>query len=475
MPVDAQAMEAIRENPAAAAALLRSSFRHFVAVFHRYMWNSPFCFRPFHHEIIRKLEGLAFGTAEKQRLYIGMAPRFGKTQLCIYFFAWSYALNPGCNFIAASYGDTLIVKISRQARAIVESELFQLLFGVHVKRGSSAAELWSIEGGGEFRAATIGGVITGFGAGSADPGYGGALVIDDFMKADDSRSESLKRGVIDSYNTTLKSRLNSPHTPVIIIAQRLAVDDLIGYIEETEAELWDFFLLPTLDEDSGRSIWEEKMPAEALLRIKDISPGTFYAQYQQTPIIAGGEVFRSEWWSFYPTGQTFAYRRIYICADTAMKTGEANDFTAIGVFGLSRDGEIHLLDMDHGKYEAPELQAHLLAIYQKWRYPHSNIRCSAVYIEDKASGTGLLQTLRRQGMPVLPIKPDRDKYTRAMDAVPYIANGAFKLPDSREHPISRKVIAEAEAFRSDMRHKHDDIVDMLAYGITKSVAGTGIF
>lgn len=414
---------------------------------------------------------------DSKHLYIGMPPRFGKTQIVKYFVAWSYAINPACNYILTSYGAELVADTSKYIRELIGSELYRKLFpGVMVDSASSASDLWKIKGGGGFRAATLEGVVTGFGAGTAGEGYGGALIIDDFLKATDARSAAAKAGVIAAYTGSLKSRRNSPQTPIVVIAQRLAIDDLIGYIEENEREQWDFLLLKGYDEEKGKSAWEERITTAELERLRAQAPGVFAAQYQQTPIVAGGDVFKTEWWGFYDPGDAgYIYKRVYICADTAMKTGQQNDFTVLGCFGIMRSGEIHLLDMVRGKFEAPELEKVFTDFYEKWRRMSRPglPKVSAVYIEDKASGTGLIQSVRRKGIPVIPMKPTRDKYTRALEAVPTIAAGLFKLPKNASDRISAAVIAECEAFRSDMSHVHDDIVDVICYGVEKSVRGGG--
>lgn len=491
-------IDKMKQAPKPWGMALKTSLRRFIAVFHFYRHSEQFTFRPFHLEIIKKLEGLVFrdeaappggkiegkgkrnsivGVEDIRNLYIGMPPRFGKTQIVKYFVAWSYAVNPACNYILTSYGAELVADSSKYIRELVSSELYQVLFpGVRVDNASSAADLWRVKGGGGFRAATLDGVVTGFGAGTAAEGYGGALIIDDFLKATEARSKANKEAVVAAYTGALKSRRNSPQTPIIVIAQRLATDDLIGYIEENERPQWDFLLLKGYDEEKGRSAWEERITTAELERLKAQAPGVFAAQYQQSPIVAGGDVFKTEWWQFYdPADSGYIYSRVYICADTAMKTGQQNDYTVLGCFGLLRNGEIHLLDMVRGKFEAPDLERVFVEFYEKHRkVARPGLpRVSAVYVEDKASGIGLIQSVRRKGVPVIPLKATRDKYTRALEAVPTIAAGLLKLPEGKGNPVSAAVIGECEAFRQDMSHVHDDIVDMICYGVEKATKQRG--
>jgi predicted phage terminase large subunit-like protein len=520
--IDDDFLTKLQQNKYQTGYLLRCSLLHFIAVFHFYIFREQFTFKKFHLDLIKKLESLVYGKkfysadnlsndlknkieirntinqsliksnkenklklsdiesqeTDKNFLYIGMPPRFGKSQIIKYFIAWSYAINPKSNFIYTSYGSDLIIKSSKEIREIIASRLYYNFFGLTIDPKTSGAELWQISGGGAFRASTLQGVITGFGAGTANQDkFGGALIIDDFLKASDAGSQAEKKAVISAYTETLKSRLNNPKVPIVIIAQRLAVDDLIGYIEEIERDDWEFYLIKGFDEASQKSIWEERISTDYLLKMKNQVPFVFYSQYQQEPIVAGGDVFKTEYWQFYDTTDLgIYYKKIFICCDTAMKTGEANDFTVLGAFGVQRGTNIvHLLDLVHGKFEAPELEAVVMNFYKKWRQPikHGAI-CSNVYIEDKASGTGLIQSIKRKGIPITPIRPNSDKFTRSQSAVPVIASGNFKLPNGAGDFISRKVISECEAFRADMSHKHDDIVDVICYGIEYGTKTSGI-
>ena len=454
----------IMDNPKESGALLKASLKCFISVFHYYTFRRQFIFKPFHDEIIQKLEDIVFDRAEKQNLYIGIAPRSGKSQIMQYFICWSYAINKACNFIMTSYGDKLVLKFSGQSKAIIESELYKCLFNLKCVKDTTAKDLWKIDGGGEFRATSLKGTITGFGFSTPEKGYSGALIIDDTIKSDDYKSVVEKQNVIDVYTNTLKSRANKPDAPIIIIAQRIAKDDLIGWIQENEAEDWDFLIIPTLNEND-ESIWEDKFPAHKLVKMRDNNPFLFYSQYQQEPIILGGSVIKEEWFRFYPTYQNVQFRRLFITADTAMKVKEANDFTAIGLWGLTQQNDLYLIDLLHGKWEAPDLERQFIAFWNKWRNGINSCKPNGAYIEDKASGTGLIQSIKHKGMPIIPFMPEKDKLTRVMDVTPYIESGLLYLPMSKDFEMSRKVINESVAFTADMSSPHDDIIDCMSMAL----------
>ena len=75
-------------------------------------------------------------------------------------------------------------------------------------------------------------------------------------------------------------------------------------------------------------------------------------------------------------------------------------------------------------------------------------------VEDKASGTGLIQQLKREGVPVVGIPRDRDKVTRGYDTAPMIEAGNVLLPQSA--PFVSDFLYEASLFPNGA---HDDQLD----------------
>lgn len=465
-------IESLRDDQITARAVLLSDFSLFIKVFHYYTTRKQFKFKPFHYKIIRTLEKYAFKDNEKPNLYVGMAPRYGKTTIMNYFISWGFALNPYSNFIATSYGDDLVKKFSATIRAIVDCDLFRELFNVRISKDTSSKDLWKIQNGGEFRAASLQGVITGFGAGTEDIStFGGCLLIDDYLKASDYGSRTKKEQIVDIYENTLKSRRNAGlDTPIIIIAQRLAKDDLIGHIKDTEPDDWEFLEIETYDEQKGTTIWSEKHTPEQMERMRNVNAFLFYSQYQQKPIVLGGAVIKTEYFRYYPVNQTMAYQKIFMTGDTASKTKEHNDFSVFCVWGVTKTNRLQLLDLIRGKWEAPDLKKEFLRLWARWKVSDLGI-CSGVYIEDKASGTGLIQDIKRMGgVPIIGWETQKDKLQRVEDSLDYIASGLVELPVSKDYSFVPDLLSECEAFTRDDSHDHDDMVDNLSMAVEIGLA-----
>lgn len=168
----------------------------------------------------------------------------------------------------------------------------------------------------------------------------------------------------------------------------------------------------------------------------------------------GGDVFRREWWSFYHERPP-DFDSVKVFVDTAMKKGQKNDFTVFQLWGRRRDS-IYLLEQWRAQVEAPELYEMADRIYAEARLFAA---FHGLMVEDKVSGTGLVQVMKRRGQRVKGLQrgPRDGKVERANLAAPYIKAGSVYLP--RRAPWLEAYLKEFDQFRSDMSHAHDDQVD----------------
>jgi predicted phage terminase large subunit-like protein len=250
-----------------------------------------------HHEIIiNALEKIARG--EITRLIINIAPRYSKTELAVKnFIAWGLASSPSAKFIHLSYSDDLALDNSEETRDFVDSEYYKELFPeVEIKKDAKSKKRWNTSEGGGVYATSTGGQVTGFGAGRVDDedlineiesinpadGFGGAIIIDDPIKPDDVYTVARDK-VNTKFDTTIRNRVNSRKTPIIVIMQRLHTDDLSGYLLKLEGEeVWTVISLPVIKED-GSALWPFKQNIEELKKLRELNPYVFDTQYMQNP------------------------------------------------------------------------------------------------------------------------------------------------------------------------------------------------
>ena len=253
-----------------------------------------------HHRVIcDALDSVMDGKIRK--LIINIWPRSGKTDIAVKkFMARGLAVNPSAKFIHISYSDDLACDNSDEVRELVKSEEYQALFPyVRVSPTTDSKKKWyTTEGGGVYAVAS-GGQITGFGAGAVDDGgecrFSGAIIIDDPIKPDDALNDSAREKVNMKFETTIRNRVNSVNTPIIVIMQRLHENDLCGYLMKADPGEWTVLSIPAVqdDGDSAVSTWESRFPMAELKRIEERSPFVFETQYMQNPTPMEGLMYAS--------------------------------------------------------------------------------------------------------------------------------------------------------------------------------------
>lgn len=442
--------------------LARRDFKYFVKQTYK-----GYFFSKFSIEVCNALNQFLVDVEAGKRpiLIIQAPPQHGKSELASRRFpAFAFGRNPDFRIAECSYSADLANSMNRDVQRIMLEDGYKTIFpeaSLNSKRISTLdsqplrnSERFDIVGHRGYYVSTgVGGPLTGK---SVDIG----IIDDPFKNMKEARSPAVIESVVSWYNTVFLTRL-SQKSGQLIMATRWTLEDLIGYVIEKNKDSGRLTVLrfPAIDEDSCPLV-PELHSLEKLMETKaSLNEFEWEALYQQNPQVIGGNIIKDEWWRFYASS-TVDYKYMFMVADTAQKTKEANDFTAITFWGLTKQNELYLVDMIHGKWEAPDLEVKAVQFWSKWQNGINGVRPRAFYIEDKASGTGLIQTLKRKFViPIRPIQRATDKLTRVLDASVHIENGRVYLPINADTDISRKVIAEAGAFSADMKHKHDDIVD----------------
>ncbi len=445
------------------------------ATWFRYMFRvlegTPFIIESLHKDLLETLESVFNG--DKTRLNINLPPRSGKTTLAKYLVAYALTYNPKSNIIYTSYSQSLLSDIALSVQNILEHPIYKAMYPNNIRfeeeytdpvndfwkdylQKETGKNLYSSKKiitrqGGTVLFSSIGASITGYGAGIRNAKkFAGFLCIDDGNKPADITSETLRNRVIRYYEETLLSRLNNSNAPIINVQQRLHLSDLSGILIKKYG--FETLKKPLLDENGICQLPSQYTPK----RIKELQVNNymFQAQYMQEPIILGGSVIKREWFGYYNPTLQQTYKRIVISADTAMTVKEKSDYTCLLVGGVTAQNKLHILEMVHAKFEYPELKQAVINLYNK--YKEGETKCSAIYIENKASGIQLIQDFKKAGLPVCGIDVTKDKLTRVEEILEYLASGLVLLPESESYGNNPEFLAECEGFTRDFSHQHDD-------------------
>ena len=270
--------------------------------------------------------------------------------------------DPTRRIICVSYSEGLARKHANDFRAVMRSPLYMRLFPGARISAAKDTELEAMTTARGYRYATsVGGTLTGRG--------GNLLIIDDPMKPQDAHSDSARETLKQWYANTLLPRLDSKaEDAIIVVMQRLHVDDLIGHLLEQGG--WSELNLPAIAEAEqivplgqgrhhrrkiGELLHPEREPKSVLDELKrSMGSADFAAQYQQEPIPAGGNLIKWSWFTPYdePPPEWERGDKLIVSWDTAMSAGELCDYSACVVLQV-RDEAACVLDVVRERLDYP--------------------------------------------------------------------------------------------------------------------------
>jgi len=432
---------------------------------------------------------------------INVAPGATKTEFwSIHLPAYCLTKFPRLRILNASYSRDLVTENSERTRALIRSDEWQAAYGHEIEKDK--ADNWTVTRNGkrifQMFSRSNGGQITGARGGFMGNGFSGYVGADDWDKPDDMFSDAKRKKSHVRLVNTLRSRRakkdDKNPTPMLFIQQRLHVDDSSAFIlgggmglsvdlHITIPALVDQDYIDNLpdgirercerDVKKGEcvngqwSFWPEAEGVRNLIALRNANPYTFTSQYMQHPESLDGGIFSSDDFVYFgdddgadlPHPNHYDYRIITV--DTAQKTNTWNDWTVFAEWGVTPT-HIHRLSYQRAKMKADQLRRDF-ASFVKSAHNKNSPRAGvlrAVYVEDKSSGTGLIQEVDgKLPIRITPVQRDKDKLTRAMDVQAHHIAKKVALPYGE--PDNFEFVSEVAAFSHDDSHKHDDQTDVM--------------
>jgi predicted phage terminase large subunit-like protein len=265
------------------------------------------------------------------------------------------------------------------------------------------------------------------------------------------------------YQETIATRLDDPKTgAIVVVGQRLHEDDLIGRLRQTGN--WEVLSMPAIaiEEQTfllGDNMEFTRVPGEpldperlGLIELKniqaEIGERAFEAEYQQRPVLPGGNLIKLEWFKIYdkPLPRSH-YEAIVQSWDTAAVPGESNDYTVCTTWGIIGQ-HVDLLDVHRKQYLYPQILQAALKLRANWKP-------NLIVVEKASTGLSLKPDLVRKGASeALWLSPKAGKVERMVAQSAKIESGQVRLPKST---------LWLEAFRAEVaafpNGKYDDQVD----------------
>jgi predicted phage terminase large subunit-like protein len=368
-----------------------------------------------------------------RRLIVEMPPRHSKSETCtIKFPAWYLGRHPDRRIILAAHTANLALRFSMRGRNDF-AQYGPEVWGLSVDPAASAMYRWDVLDAqapsgrppGGVIAAGIGGPLTGQGAHLA--------IIDDPVKGPEDANSALQRDNIwDWYRFVLRTRLQ-PDGAVVLVLTRWHEDDPAGRLikaakDDLSGDQWVVLRLPALaevDDPLGRAPGEPLWPDQfslAALEATRASVGSYVwsALYQQRPQPAGGAVFKRSWFRYFEedgeyyilrlTGREKRFKQaqcwIFQVCDPAATESERSDYFVLSTWAVTPDRDLLLLDVLRERAETTKHKAIMRSQFERWRP-----RCQ--FVENATFGLNIIQECKLDGLPVRPVRADRDTVSRA--------------------------------------------------------------
>ena len=444
--------------------------------------TSPFTLDPFQRYTCDRLDRMR-GQAGQRILYHG-PPQHGKSILLSQRFpAHALGNDPLRRIRLACYNVTHATRFSKVNLDIMRSPEYRAIFPDEACRVPAIcpADEWSTKAREERRDAQPSMKALGLGSGFTGLGVDDLVVDDPYKSREEAYSKAINEGIWGWWTDTVLPRLN-PETNVFVMFHRWKDDDLAGRLLAQGG--WEYIRFPAICDggaddpsfDGNPGGWRglgecltPRYPVSYLRALEKVQGSSFLALYQGRPVPLGGNLFKEAWFAN-------SYSRlprlleVWTTWDTAQKEGEENDETACVTAGLGEDGYLYILRVLHGRWETPQV-AEFLVAQAAWLRGLYGDSYRGDYVEDKSSGTTLMQYLRRShpALVLIGIQTGRQgKEERAHGVTPFCESSRVRFPDLSVYPAAREwttaTVTQLCAFPAGA---HDDLVDAFVYALMK--------
>lgn len=364
-------------------------------------------------------------------LIVNIPPGTTKSTICTVMApAWSWTRDESLRHITGSYSYNLSTEHAVKSRDIIKSDKYRLYFpNVVIKPDEDNKTDYKTTNGGQRYATSTTGSLTGT--------HGHIITMDDPINPKQAASDAELETANTFFSSTLPTRkVDKAVTPIILIMQRLAINDPTGYLLAKGKDNVRKVCLPsTLSKNVSPREYKEsyidglldpvRLNKHILNEMKiDLGSSEYAAQFDQDPVPPGGIILKRDWFQIVDRPiPPDSIRRFQL--DTAYTKDQTNDPTGI-IHYYREDNDIFITGAESNWFEFPELIKWLPAYVRNNGYQDNK---SMVRVEPKASGKSVVQQLSKEtDLNIVESEnPDKDKIVRTKTASPKIEAGRVKL------------------------------------------------
>ena len=382
-----------------------------------------------------------------------MFPReHGKTTQMLGRVAWEIGCNSNIRIKIVSSSDNIAIARGGAIRRLLETSLYQSIFS-NIKQGNT----WTDSKFTVHRnVISPDGTLECFGIRSLATGGRADLIF--FDDPDDEEvvySEAVRRRNVDRVDNVWLNLL-TPEGRAYLLCTPWHERDIAHTRKNIGWPVLRFAI------NNMIPVWPERWHKDALNdKRKDVGSLAFARGFELVTMSPEDAVIKGDWFKYWETLPKI--QRLAIAVDLGISLAKGSDYTAIGLFGNDKDGNIYLISIAREHLDFPSTLRRIDEIAE---------RASAKFginptigIESTAYQQAVPQTLKRSSRyPIKALTAEKNKHWRAERAGVHIENGRVYLHGSNGsvHPDQQIVYDECVTFPSSA---HDDTVDVLGYGI----------
>ena len=411
-----------------------------------------------------------------KNLVINIPPGLGKSLICsVLYPAWTWAVDPKFSFLCSTKAAGNLKRDAFKFYNLVNGDKFKSRFGETFNMGNNGHAIDDpkrkvSEGFREIQNDKMGyrRAIT---TGAATTGARGKIIMLDDPNDRSEVDSKVKRESTNNYVFKTLSTRNFAKRggAMIIVMQRLHEEDVAGMAIKKG---FPHLKIPMeMDGTSSFALEEWEDPREeGEFLIPDLYDGAskedtltkmstleYEGQYQQSPTLADGNIIKRDWvryWKELP----FHIDEYIQSWDFAAKDKSNSDFT-VGQVWARKGADKYLIYQIRGVFSFPDACQQVINMTN--RYPMARRK----FIEDKANGPAIIQTLRSKVAGLIPVEPRGDKVARVNAITPDFESGNVYFPDPSVQPWVERTF-EPEIF-SFPNGKNDDQVDAMSQALDK--------
>jgi predicted phage terminase large subunit-like protein len=256
------------------------------------------------------------------------------------------------------------------------------------------------------------------------------LLVDDPEDADSVKSDLVRQSTREWWSREVVPVL-SPGGKLVAAGTRKHFDDLYSYwIKDPGWKVMD--QAKSVFGEDGLPIWPEMWSLPALLARKaELDAQDLLAwpqEYLNEPRPSGTQMFFPDQWPVYtsaPWGLT-----LYQFWDLAISEKTTADYTCGWTVGVDESSNVFLLERRKGHWDFNRTLHEIADMGARWTGEYASGTLASIGIEEVAYQAAAVQeALRRTMLPVVPVRPDKDKVTRARLLEARAAAGKVVRPD----------------------------------------------